>query len=617
MNRVFRAIITMILALSAINTVEADKKSDTAFSTLYKQYFESYNKPGATQQFYDLSNHMKNYYLERKDYEKYYMVLLNEAIYDAENGQPYSAIRKANAMLDEMKKKGHDEYDKVYMALGTVYENRGNVRMAEYYYEEALKAINTNNNVALIGTYSHLAYLKMFTDPQTALKWNRKYAPLVTNFAEYQQVNLFIEACCRFIAKDKEAFRKAHKQFETFHRQHQNEVDNFGLYTLSLMGKAMDGHYAEALSMLKTAEEKKELNEITALDLSMTIHQIANEPLKALTVAKEQRMLIDSLNTGLLFNNLNELNTQANLAHTKYKTAKKMERMAWIIIVLAFITIIVLAIWIFMHRRMRQHLVQKNQQLKLALAMAEESDRMKTEFVRQVSHEIRTPLNAINGFNEILNGADMQLTDDERQDLLSRIKTSTKAITDIVDEMLHLSEQESSDYYARHDQMLCNKVLSELLYKNRSSVSSLIELNYTTEVINRFTILTNEASVKQIVEHLIQNAIKFTTKGSINLHCRTTDKGQTLEISITDTGRGINPEMRDKVFEMFVKEDSFEQGMGLGLTVSRKIAQKLGGNLVLDESYSGGSRFVLTLPVQTTMNTSTQTTASMANTATN
>ena len=222
---------------------------------------------------------------------------------------------------------------------------------------------------------------------------------------------------------------------------------------------------------------------------------------------------------------------------------------------------------------------------------------MKTEFVRQVSHEIRTPLNAINGFNEILSASNIDITDEERQDMILRIKDNTQAITKIVEDMLYLSK-ENAFYYAKKDQMLCNKTLSELIYSFRGSVSPNVELFYTSQVINRFTIFTNQEAVVKIVDHLIKNAIKFTKKGSITLNCSCTVDKEMVVISVTDTGHGIKPELRKHIFDQFMKEDQFKQGMGLGLTVSRKMAQKLGGDLTLDESYTNGARFLLSLPVK-------------------
>ena len=89
----------------------------------------------------------------------------------------------------------------------------------------------------------------------------------------------------------------------------------------------------------------------------------------------------------------------------------------------------------------------------------------------------------------------------------------------------------------------------------------------------------------------------FTSKGYIELHCEESPDKKHLLISVTDTGSGIMPEEQDKIFEQFFKADAFSQGIGLGLTVSKKIAQKLGGDLILDKTYTQGSRFILSLPI--------------------
>ena len=87
-------------------------------------------------------------------------------------------------------------------------------------------------------------------------------------------------------------------------------------------------------------------------------------------------------------------------------------------------------------------------------------------------------------------------------------------------------------------------------------------------------------------------------RGFIRLHCEKSDDEKMLLVSLTDSGCGITEEQRSKIFESFYKADMFEQGIGLGLTVSRKIAQKLGCDLTLDETYTEGARFVLSLPIE-------------------
>ena len=597
MKRAYIILLLAVCCTAPFLSIRAKEKVDTAFQSLRREYNEIYTVPGKEAQFLELSNRMKAYYLDQKDFNNYYVILLNQALYKSEHGKAYEAIKDANAMMSDMKSRNISQYEKVYIALGTIYESRGNIRMAQHYYLEALKHVKPADQFMLANVYSRLAYLQMFVHPDEATSWNEKSRNSSENLPYYQQLYYFVKAGISFYQGDKQSFNSAYHDYLDFREKHHEKYGDYGLCTLQLMKKAVDGNYKEALKMTSEAYSKNEINNTMELDLRAKIYEMQGNMKAVIDMLQKRRSFRDSLNSDMLFNNINEINAQLNMYELKQETAKRVEYMSIVIIVLAFITIIILVFWILRFRKLRKQLIKNNEDLKSALKMAEESDKMKTEFVRQVSHEIRTPLNAINGFNEILNSPNSQISEEERQDLILRVKDSTKAITNIVDDMLYLSEKESSVYYAKNDQMLCNKILSELIYSYRGKVSPFVELIYNTKVINRFTINTNQEAVVTIVDHLIQNAIKFTNKGSITLSCRSTDNEEMLEISVTDTGRGIKPEMRKQIFEQFIKEDRFQQGMGLGLTVSRKMAQKLGGDIVLDESYTKGSRFLLTLPV--------------------
>lgn len=597
MKRAYIILFLAVCCTAFFLSIRAKEKVDTAFQSLLREYNEIYTVPGKEAQFLELSNRMKAYYLDQKDFNNYYVILLNQALYKSEHGKAYEAIKEANDMMSDMKSHNISQYEKVYTALGNIYENRGNIRMAENYYLEALKHIKPSDRLMLANVYSRLAYLQMFVHPDEATSWNEKSRNSSENLPYYQQLYYFVKAGISFYQGDKQSFNSAYHDYLDFREKHHEKYGDYGLCTLQLMKKAVDGNYKEALKMTPEAYAKNEINNTMELDLRAKIYEMQGNMKAVIDMLQKRRSFRDSLNSDMLFNNINEINAQLNMYELKQETAKRVEYMSIVIIVLAFITIIILVFWILRFRKLRKQLIKNNEDLKSALEMAEESDKMKTEFVRQVSHEIRTPLNAINGFNEILNSPNSQISEEERQDLILRVKDSTKAITNIVDDMLYLSEKESSIYYAKNDQMLCNKILSELIYSYRGKVSPFVELIYNTKVINRFTINTNQNAVVTIVDHLIQNAIKFTNKGSITLSCRSTDNEEMVEISVTDTGRGIKPEMRKQIFEQFIKEDRFQQGMGLGLTVSRKMAQKLGGDLVLDESYIKGSRFLLTLPI--------------------
>ena len=597
MKKAFCILLLAIFNIAFILPSQGKEENDTAFQPLLKQYNEAYNAPDQEKQFYELSNSMKEHYLKQKDYHNYYVIRLNQALYKSEHGKTYEAIKEANDMMSDMKSRNINQYEKVFLALGTIYEGRGNIRMAEHYYMEALQHVKPSDQFMLVNIYTRLAYLKMFVNPTEAENWNEKSGDVADNFPYYKQVYYFIKGGIAFYQGNYQEFNHAYQNYQEFREQHQKNYGDYGLYTLQLMKKAVDGDYNQALEMTPESVVKNELNNTMELDLRSKIFEMKGDIKGVIATLQKRRSFRDSLNSDMLFNNINEINANLNIYELKRNTAKRLALMSIVIIALSFITIIILIFWILRNKRFRQELIKKNEALVTALQMAEESDRMKTEFVRQVSHEIRTPLNAINGFNEILNSSNMDITDEERQDMILRIKDNTKTITNIVDDMLFLSK-ENAFYYAKKDQMLCNKTLSELIYSFRSSVSPNVELLYTSKVINRFTIFTNQEAVVKIIDHLIKNAIKFTKKGSITLNCSCEDNKEMVEISVTDTGQGIKPEVRKHIFDQFMKEDKFKQGMGLGLTVNRKMAQKLGGDLTLDDNYTNGARFLLSLPVK-------------------
>ena len=111
-----------------------------------------------------------------------------------------------------------------------------------------------------------------------------------------------------------------------------------------------------------------------------------------------------------------------------------------------------------------------------------------------------------------------------------------------------------------------------------------------------FTLRTNKIALKKILNQLMKNALKFTKEGEIELKIRERAANGGVEFTVTDTGIGIDKKYHEKIFERFYKVDTFKQGLGLGLTMSRKMAELLGGSLDIDDSYKKGARFVLILP---------------------
>lgn len=254
-------------------------------------------------------------------------------------------------------------------------------------------------------------------------------------------------------------------------------------------------------------------------------------------------------------------------------------------------------VYIFVYIMGRRRLVRKiwarNKELKLALDKAQESDRLKTAFIRNISHEVRTPLNAINGFSQLLCSSDFELSQEERQDMKDRISKNAETLTDIFSEVLEMSEGES--LHSRSDvdvNTLCREMIKEQKKVNEKG----LDIRYASSLPDDFKVHTNEPNVRLILHHLLNNAVKFTEKGGVTLKCEVI--GQQLVMSVADTGIGIEPDNRERIFDNFVKLDDYADGVGLGLPLSRRLARLLGGDVTYDYGYTGGARFLFTLPIK-------------------
>ena len=243
-----------------------------------------------------------------------------------------------------------------------------------------------------------------------------------------------------------------------------------------------------------------------------------------------------------------------------------------------------------------KELQQKNKELTNANARAEESSRMKTDFIQQISHEIRTPLNVLSGFTQVLTSTDSELSQEERKDINERITKNTNRIIELVNKMLELSDMHSKSVIERSDKMTTIHIATQAVEKsdipNAKHVTFHLEYNPSVEKIIR----TNFQAASRALALLLNNAVKFTKQGSIELSITLDPKARMVVYTVTDTGIGIPPYEAEHIFEEFFQLDPYYEGTGIGLSVARSIALRLGGNIYLDTSYQGGARFVFTIP---------------------
>lgn len=327
----------------------------------------------------------------------------------------------------------------------------------------------------------------------------------------------------------------------------------------------------------------------------------------ALQISARRRDLRDSLNSDLLFDNINEVNAEMGLVRLSEKAAQERiemsekasrEREQWLAIVIGLLIVALgLIVWRHLTRRAYQkRLVKQNKELEIALDRAQESDRMKTSFIHHVSHEIRTPLNIITGFTQVITNPHYQLDEAERNQMLNDISKNTIEITNIVNELLELAEDESREHYVKDKGVDVNSVCESVMQQMAMLNYGQLTLSYKNMLDDHFTITTNRNALERILIQLMKNALKFTEEGTVELRVRERAGNGGVEFSITDTGIGIAEENQERVFERFYKVDAFKQGLGLGLTMSRKMAELLDGSLEIDKEYKKGARFVLVLP---------------------
>ncbi|MBP3286885.1 MAG: HAMP domain-containing histidine kinase [Prevotella sp.] len=243
-----------------------------------------------------------------------------------------------------------------------------------------------------------------------------------------------------------------------------------------------------------------------------------------------------------------------------------------------------------------KELKQKNKELIQANARAEESSRMKTDFIQQISHEIRTPLNVLSGFTQILTAPNAELTEEERADINERVTQNTNRITELVNKMLELSDMHSKSVIDRVDQVTTVQIAAQAVEISDISKAKHLTFNMEFDPSADKMIRTNSYSASRALALLLNNAAKFTKEGSAELRITIDKKARMVVYTVTDTGIGIPPYEAEHIFEEFFQLDNYYEGTGIGLSVARSIARRLGGDIRLDTTYQGGARFVMTLP---------------------
>lgn len=241
----------------------------------------------------------------------------------------------------------------------------------------------------------------------------------------------------------------------------------------------------------------------------------------------------------------------------------------------------------------KTELYEINTNLEKAKKKAEESDRLKSQFLSNMSHEIRTPLNAIVGFSDMLASTEDL---EEKESYAGIIKRNNELLLQLINDILDLSRIESDRMEFLYDKVDINQIITSLVASSKLKVKSPdLEIRSNTPTEKLF-IHTEENRVHQVLSNFVNNALKFTPKGCIEIGYRIEEEN--IYFYVSDTGKGIPSNKVSDVFQRFVKLDEFAKGTGLGLSICQKIIERLKGEIGVTSEEGKGSTFWFRLPVK-------------------
>jgi signal transduction histidine kinase len=339
----------------------------------------------------------------------------------------------------------------------------------------------------------------------------------------------------------------------------------------------------------------------------------ANRPDSAIAVGT---WICQALDSAIVWQKHDDAAELATIYETQQKENELMEQRSSLsdlrnltVYITLILVILGFGLFIFFRHRSAMRLEKAYFDLERANVRAEESSRMKSDFIQQISHEIRTPLNILSGFTQLLTMPDMKYDEATLSNIKEQITENTDRITNLVNKMLELSEAKN------HADIDCNDNVTPLQIASEAVTSSGIDeaghLTFsmiTSSEAEQMQIQTNLQAAVRALSLVLDNARKFTAPAKSRRHEKQTDHQQKVVLrisvssyrlffSVEDTGIGIPHKEAERIFDEFVQLDEFYEGTGIGLTVARSLARRIGGDIMLDTAYIGGSRFVLTLPV--------------------
>lgn len=345
-------------------------------------------------------------------------------------------------------------------------------------------------------------------------------------------------------------------------------------------------------SLIKYAETLAPQNLPNLYNINSQLYEKINDFKNALRYLKISYQIKDSLSSETAHKQLNELQVKYDInALNNEKTMLQMRNKQYLVVSLAILLIILISICTYLYFSWKKEKKMKTE-LKSLHNKAQESEKMKQEFINSICHEIRTPLNSIVGFSDLI--VNEEIDAEVRREFPAEIQKSTTQLTSLISSMLEVANLDVSE-----EKLPCEITdLRDICVHAMEHLTRKANIKYRLEIMeDDLYIKTNASYLTQVIDHLLNNANKFTEQGSITLGYKQNGAKDKITIYVADTGCGIPEEMHEEVFSRFFKLDTFVPGNGLGLYLCRLITKRLGGEIKIDPQYKEGARVTVTLPV--------------------
>ena len=561
---------------------DQDYKQEPEYLALRDSMHHTFND-GDSVRFFPAVKALQDYLLKKGDLHAYYTQRCNEIVFEMNQRKVFEAYMLGRQLSLELREKGLDsEMYMAYNMLGHINRLCGNKKaakrnfytvigmMEKYGYYESMPPI-----------FMNIVNVEMNDNPEEAMALLDRAKEIAEKYSPERVFDIDTRRTVSYYSTgEMDKFLEGYKAYKKGVEEGKSSVHGRSLevYYLASQGKTDE---AIALAREELGDESD--------DAITEIYEKAGRWKEAFEAQRKAYAVNDSVNNVALANSMQGIRDQLTINDMEHKSARNR--------LIALIAGVILLVMLFMAQlyivfSRRRHMKQLNAAYQHAL----ESDKMKTRFIQNVSHEVRTPLNIISGFSQVI--ADPSLTEsvEERQNMAAMMQKSAQQITNLIDEIIGLSLIESSTTVVKDDIVKVNQLLENVVADFEDAVPPQVALRVDSELEPDFSFATNKNMLYRIISALTDNAIKNTEKGGVTLKARTV--AQTLLITVEDTGCGIPADQAEHIFERFVKLDSFKQGIGLGLPLSRKLAEQLGGLVTLDTNYTPGARFVVTLPFE-------------------